>query len=101
MRRSIVGFAAILLSSGCATESTVRPVNASARDTGTFPVFAVQPAVATRQLGPGEASAEIADLRGDARRASFASRPPRDETERLRRLRRTHEAETLSRIAQQ
>ena len=92
-------FIGLTVVAGCATDTRPIPVDARAVNTGTFPSFAPRPVAASRQLVDTEADARIGRLERKAATASVVGRPGPDQTNRLRRIRETHEAETLARIS--
>ena len=98
MGRWIGSLALALLAAGCAREPAFVPTSTGAVNTGEFPRFEAVPAAATRQLPEGEAAATVARLK--AQGAATAARTPRplSDVARLRRVRATHEAETIARI---
>lgn len=98
MRVQATVLALAVLAVGCARQDAIVPTNASATNTAEFPRFDAVPPAAARQLQEGEAKAAAARLEARGRAAAGQAPRPVSDATRLRRLRATHEAETIARI---
>ena len=99
MRPILGGLAMAIALTGCASDMRPLPSDPRAVDTGTYPRFSARPTAASAQIGQGEATGSIGRLQTTAARTANGAPRPVNETASLRRLRDTHERDTLARIA--
>ena len=95
---AIIALAAALGAAGCASVDGPIPEDARARLNDDYPTFRANPTGARTQIGANAADGQIASLNRTAANASASTPPAVSEAERLRRIRATHEAETIRQI---